>query len=305
MNVDVRPKVSALVVTYYPGRVIKECLAALVEENGVDEIVVINNGNHEEDRLWLAEFIVPDRMTYKFIDGHGNVGFATGINMGAREASHERLLIINPDAVIKIPSTHHLEAARANRSAPTLVGGKIFYPSGIEQRGGRRELLTPRRALVTYLGLYRLEGLFSGFRSLHREKDPEPEGPVSMPVISGALCYISAEDFWMIDGLDEGYFLHVEDIDICRRIAEAGGEVVYTPLGSAMHYGSTSQVSKIFVEKNKAKGLSRYFTKNAKTPIDRALASLSLFGFTTLLVGRSVLINTILHVRQFLIDLIR
>ena len=33
----------------------------------------------------------------------------------------------------------------------------------------------------------------------------------------------------MLGGFDERYFLHVEDIDICRRARTAGGDVYFVP----------------------------------------------------------------------------
>lgn len=296
-----KPGIAAIVVTYHSGPVLKECLYGLCVNKDISEIIIVNNGNTEPVVEWLKAFICPQNgRRYELIDGQGNVGFATGVNLGARAARSERLLIINPDAVLHIGSLPALEEARQIGKAPCLVGGKLYYPSGNEQRGGRRELLTLPRAFLSFTGLSRLEKIIPAFRDLHREHDPEPEGPVPMPVVSGALCYISAEDFWAVDGFDEDYFLHVEDIDLCRRIGEAGGQVIYTPLAGALHYGSTSKVSASFVEWNKAKGFARYFRKFAKSPQERMIAGLSLYFFAALLMGRSKLIRTGWWIRRLL-----
>tara|TARA_Y100000052_G_scaffold27463_1_gene35401 strand:- start:16795 stop:17715 length:921 start_codon:yes stop_codon:yes gene_type:complete len=298
------PTVSAIVVTFRSGPALKECLYALLADGDVSEIIVVNNGTTDADLDWLRNFKTPDRCRYELVSGHGNIGFAAGVNLGARHAMGERLLIINPDAVLRIGSVRKLEEAlSASTSHPCLVGGKLIYPSGDEQRGARRELLTPWRAFVTFTGLYTLESMYPNFRNLHREHDEEPESPVPMPVISGALCYISTTDYTAISGFDEGYFLHVEDIDICRRVAEAGGKVIYTPLASAMHYGSTSKVSVSFVEWNKAKGLARYFRINSKGLIGRTFARASLLFFAPLLIGRSLAIRGVQHTRQAIREL--
>ena len=300
------PGIAAIVVTFHSGPVLKECLYALCMLDSISELIIVNNGNTPEVVEWLSEFAgTQETRRCEVLDGHGNVGFARGINLGARAATSECLLIINPDAVLHYQSLPALEAARQTGTAPCLVGGKLYYATGQEQRGGRRELLTLPRALISFSGLSKLEGLIPAFRDLHREDDPEPEGPVPMPVVSGALCYISAADYWSLDGLDEGYFLHVEDIDICRRVGEAGGQVIYTPLAGALHYGSTSKVSASFVEWNKAKGLSRYFRKFAKSPLERQIAGASLYFFAGLLIGRSASIRTALKVRQWMRDGLR
>ena len=290
--------VSAIVVTFHSGPALHECLYALCVEQDVTEIIVVNNGNTPKDIAWLESFKAPERCRYEFVSGHGNIGFAAGVNLGVKHSTGDRLLIINPDAVLRVKSVAKLEEARLTGPAPCLVGGKLVYPSGQEQRGGRRELLTPWRVFVTYSMLYMLERFVPAFRSMHREHEPEPVGPVPMPVVSGALCYISREDYDAVSGFDERYFLHVEDIDLCRRVGEAGGQVVYTPLASAMHYGSTSKVSASFVEWNKARGLQRYFTINANSLLGRIAGQASIIVFAPLLILRSLAIRGYLNARQ-------
>lgn len=301
---QVKPSVSAIVVTFKSGPRLKECLYALCVEKDISEIIVVNHGNDDFHTEWLENFRAPDHVHVEVLTGHGNIGYAAGINLGAKKATGERYLIINPDAVIKYGSISALENARSKRNSPCLVGGKIMYSDGEEQRGGRRELMTPWRAFTTFTGLHVLEKYSQAFRNLHREKDPEPKGPVSMPVISGAFCYLTAEDFKLLGGLDESYFLHVEDIDICRRVWEKGGEVVYTPKASALHYGSTSKVSASFVEWNKAKGLARYFFVNAKTVVGKVFAKLSILAFAPLLLFRSFAIRMLQQVRESLRKLV-
>jgi len=60
-------------------------------------------------------------------------------------------------------------------------------------------------------------------------------------------------------GFDERYFLHVEDIEICRRARQMGGQVGFVPGAVVMHYGSTSDVPRIWIENEKLKGFLRYF----------------------------------------------
>lgn len=76
-----------------------------------------------------------------------------------------------------------------------------------------------------------------------------------------SLMLISRDSFERLGGFDEGYFLHVEDLDICRRAEAEGGTVIYTPLASALHHGATSDAPALAVERHKGAGLSRYFRK--------------------------------------------
>lgn len=263
--------VSAVVVSYNTGPVLFDCLAALHSDPAVDEIVLVDNGN-PPDVLSRVEQLYGAASKLKMVGGGSNRGFAAGVNFGAARATGDRLLIINPDAVLQSGSVEALEVALAGAAEPAVVGGKIFGADGAEQRGARRRRLTMRSAAATFLGLGWLRSLHPEFVNINRHEEPEPSGPVPMDAISGALMYMARSSFDRLGGFDEGYFLHVEDLDLCRRAEAEGGTVIYTPFASALHHGSTSDAPTLVVEKYKGAGFNRYFRKFAETPAEQFAA---------------------------------
>jgi len=257
--------VSAIVVSYNTGKTLFDCLAALMDELAIDEVVLVNNGN-PFDVLERIEERWGTSPKLKVTGGGQNRGFAAGVNLGVTEAKGDRLLVINPDAVLQPGSITAFEAAMAGAAEPAIVGGRIFGEDGKEQRGGRRRRLTMRSAAATFLGLSWLRVLNPAFVNINRNLEPEPDGPVPMDAVSGALMYLSASSFRRLGGFDEGYFMHVEDLDLCRRAEADGGSVIYTPHAAALHFGATSDAPKLVVEKHKGAGFARYFIKFAETP---------------------------------------
>jgi N-acetylglucosaminyl-diphospho-decaprenol L-rhamnosyltransferase len=79
-------------------------------------------------------------------------------------------------------------------------------------------------------------------------------------------------DFDAIGGFDERYFLHVEDIDLCWRAAQAGGQVLFQPGAIGAHARSSSDAPRREVERHKAQGFARYFVKSARSPLERVAA---------------------------------
>ena len=260
-----QPKVSAVIVTYQTGPRLKECLYALVSDPDVSEIILVDNGNPAAMEVWLDQF-AERHGALKILRGQGNIGFAAAVNLGAAAAKHPDLIILNPDAVLRRESVRGMQAVAQCSPAPTVVGGKIFDLYGREERGGRRRELTLWRAVTNMLGwnMWTLEGT------------PAPGQPVAMPVISGAFFLISKADFDQLGGFDESYFLHVEDIDLCRRCREAGGQVMYDPRAAALHFGSTSDAPSRIVAGHKADGLAYYFRKTAQNPFHRGVIELAL-----------------------------
>jgi GT2 family glycosyltransferase len=138
---------------------------------------------------------------------------------------------------------------------------------GREQRGGRRGALTPLSALISFTPLHTLPFL----SSIHKEDEPLPIKPAAYPTVSGACLMVDRVSFDILGGFDEDFFLHVEDIDLCRRAREKGGEVYFVPKATVMHYGSTSEVRRQKVEWEKLKGFKIYFAKHSKTIIGKTL----------------------------------
>ncbi len=264
-------EVSAVVVSYRTGPVLMDCLHALEADPDVHQIILVDNGNPPAT-LARVETLAAMSAKLKVIGKGENRGFAAGVNMGVYASRGDRLLIINPDAVLRRGSVAALETAHAMGAEPVIAGGRIFGMNGVEQRGGRRRRLTMASAMATFLGLGVLRVLHPGFVSINRNNEPPPLGPTPMEAVSGALMYMSRDGFARLNGFDEGYFLHVEDLDLCRRAEADGGSVVYTPHAAALHEGATSDEVSQVVEGHKAAGLSRYFRKFASSGGERMLA---------------------------------
>ncbi len=256
---------SAIVVTFHTGPRLKECLYGLAADPDVSEILIVDNGNPPEMQHWLAQFTA-SRSHVHLISGHGNVGFGAGVNRGAAQANGPHLLIINPDAVLRWKSVAGMQAVAETCPTPWIIGGKIYDIRGREERGARRKALTLRRAVTSMLG----------WNTWTLEATPPPKGPIEMPAISGAFFLTSKASMAKLDGFDEGYFLHVEDIDLCRRCTDLGGRVMYDPRAGALHYGSTSEAPSRVVQGHKADSLARYFNKFAKGPIEKLLVALAI-----------------------------
>ena len=263
------PSVTAIVVTYHTGPRLRECLYALIGCPDVSAIRIVDNGNPPGMSQWLQDFTArQDRVT--LIEPGANLGFGKGVNLACEEAPAGFLLLVNPDAVIKRDAVAAMIAAAGPLQRPWIAGGKIFGLDGQEGRGARRRELTMWRALSSA----------AGFDTWNLNQSPAPDGPVPVGAVSGAFLLTDTESFRQLGGFDEAYFLHVEDVDLCRRAREAGGDVIYCPDAGALHYGSTSDVSSKRVARHKADSLGYYFRKFSRGPLSRWTAR---FAVTPLL----------------------
>jgi GT2 family glycosyltransferase len=265
-----RPTVSVVMVVYMTGEALSQSVACVLADPLVDEFVLVDNGSTLGERARLGALSERDERVI-LLTGHGNIGFARGANLGARTAHGDILVFLNPDAFLQPGCIAELVRELEQRPGPCIVGGRVLNADRTEQRGARRGDITPMTALVS---LSRLADRVPALRDyeVHWEAEAPPEKPASVPTISGACFAMRREDFDGVEGFDEGYFLHVEDVDLCWRVRQQGGSVVFHPKAEVIHLGHTSHTSPLKVEFHKGVGLARYFRKRAVKLSERLLA---------------------------------
>lgn len=264
------PDVSAVMVVYRTGPPLFSAIAHVLAEPLVNELVLVDNGSEPGDAANLRD-IAAAEPRLRLLQGHGNIGFARGCNLGALSAKGRHLVILNPDAYLRPGCIGALIQGAQGFASPCIVGARVLNTDGSEQRGARRGEVTPLSTLLSLSGLARLSPALRRFE-IHRDDEAVPNGPIAVPTISGSCFQVSAEDFRALGGFDERFFLHVEDIDLCWRARRMGGSVVFQPRAEALHEGSTSHSPRLNVELHKARGLIRYFLKRADNPAEVLLA---------------------------------
>jgi N-acetylglucosaminyl-diphospho-decaprenol L-rhamnosyltransferase len=135
-------RVSIVMVSFHTGPALDEAIDAVLAQDIELELIVVDNGNPEEVTAALkARSLADSRIGV--LTGHGNVGFAAACNMGAKEASGEYLLLLNPDCVLQRDALIDLIRLTEGAACPWVAGCRIVNPDGTDQRGSRRELPTP------------------------------------------------------------------------------------------------------------------------------------------------------------------
>jgi len=252
--------VSIVTVTYWTGDILRECIESL-RRQAVDEIILIDNGNPSDVRAFLDRLPSEDPRV-RIIRPGRNIGYAAGCNTGAAEASGQYLTLVNPDCVLAPDTVERILRVANRRSNIWLCGGRLENPDGSEQRGSRRDTLTPWRAVVELLRLDRIAPNHPYFRRFHQFEGDSIKGNIEVPAVSGAFMLVRKDAYERLGGMDKAFFLHLDDADFCMRVWKAGGQVIFCGDIPVLHYRSSSDVSQTFVEWHKAKGLGYFFRKH-------------------------------------------
>jgi GT2 family glycosyltransferase len=238
------------------------CLGPL----GVDRIVVVDNAS-TDDGAAIARRYTPHVLT------RPNVGFGAAVNAAAAAAPDaDAFLLLNPDCDIDPADFARLRDALRTDPRLAAVGPVMRYPdgrfgisSGPEPSLAKEWLaalrvdhLVPRRLAIAAARAPRLRRWLPMLRYL----DVEPATGVRVADwLSGFCLLVRATAFSQVGGFDPRFFLYFEDVDLCRRLREAGWVVATVATSVADHTESTSTAA-VGKRRLYRAGMDVYFSKH-------------------------------------------
>ena len=107
--------------------------------------------------------------------------------------------------------------------------------------------------MVEMFRLDRLAPNHPSFKRLNLHETEISGDIVPVQCTTGAFMMMRTETYRGLGGMDEDYFLHVEDVDFCMRLAKTGQRIVYLPRLRILHLKSTSHVSPVRINGTKPK----------------------------------------------------
>jgi GT2 family glycosyltransferase len=269
-----------VIVNFNAGTFLTETLESVLRSALVAHVYVVDNASTDGS----LDLVLPgynDQLT--IIRNSANLGFATACNLGIVRTTSENLLVLNPDCQVMEGAVDHLISALRSADRIGMAGPLLLNDDGSEQAGGRRKLPTPQLVLWRAIGSARLQWLFP-FRlpNFLLHCDPLPEAPVEVEAISGACMMVRREMIADIGPLDEGYFLHCEDLDWCMRAHQNGWQVLFVPDAKVIHHkGVSSRARRLTVEYYKHSGMVRFYGKLLGETYPRWLTKLVTTGVWT------------------------
>lgn len=227
---------SILIVTYNSARLIGRLLEQLAQElQGLAaEVIVVDNASRDD----TAGLVRQQHPWVRLIASPDNLGFAAANNLAAQQASGRYLLLLNPDAIPAPGALARGIALMDRHPAAGLAGGELRGPDGSRQPSARM-FPTLRDELFTLSGLA-AKHPDSPFLARLDRRWTDPEQAALVDWIPGAFVFIPASVFRALGGFDERFFMYYEEVDLCRRLQQAGHEIHYWPELKAMHIGGES-----------------------------------------------------------------
>jgi GT2 family glycosyltransferase len=229
-------KLSIVIICWNDLKVIQDCLKSIYAETlpWDFEVIVSDNGSADASLPFIKEHFPQARI----VENGANLGFAKGNNAGIGVARGEYVLILNPDTIIHGKSLAKLVAFADQRPEAGAFGCRVLNRDGSYQEHAR-PLPTVRRYLVAALGLRFLERFSKAFGS---EKYLDWDGRTEREIgwQSGCCVMFRRELLNQLNGFDECFFYHFEEVDLCFRSWKAGRPVLFCPDAEITHLGGQS-----------------------------------------------------------------
>ena len=226
---------SIVIVSWNTRELLRDCLASIPESGtGMQaEIIVIDNNSADGSQ----DMVECDFPAVRLVRNPDNRGFAAACNQGMEIALGRHLLLLNSDTVVHGDVLERSVQLMDARPDVGMMGCRVLNEDGTVQMTCS-QFPGFTNLLLQTLGLDRLQsprGL-QRYRMLDWQRDDERE----VEVISGCYLLARRETYADIGPMDEAFFLYGEETDWCRRCADAGWKLLFSPVGCITHLGSAS-----------------------------------------------------------------
>lgn len=233
------PRLGIAIVHFRAEDLLAQCLDRLRNSLMVDFAVCVVDCGSRSD----ISPLLPDER-FELLDPGANRGFAAGSNLAFAQLPGDCpwLLTLNPDVMVE-PET--LGRVLDELDADPVLGAmtcRLELPSGRIDKACRRSEPKVLNALAKLIGL---QAIFPRCRCFggYNLSDASAESAHDIDSGSGAFLMLRRSALTAAGGgFDERFFLYGEDLDLCRRVRQAGYRLRYIPTARALHIKGSGRV---------------------------------------------------------------
>ena len=251
---------AVVIVNHNAGDFLPRCLESVVAASGgmTTDVVVVDNGSRDGSPGAVAA-----HPRARLIENRANLGFAAGANVGIRATEAPYVLLLNPDAEIIAGTMAALVKVAEERPDAGAVGALVRNPDRTIQPSARRVPRTVEAMMHAFVGPVAPDNRWTRAYTM-AEWDRTSEREVEW--ISGSAMLLRRRALHEVGVFDEGYFMYVEDVDLCTRLRQAGWTVLFSPELEVVHeIGVSARGQSRRMAREHSRSIYRYFAKHRAT----------------------------------------
>lgn len=225
------PTIDIVILNYNTKDILAQCLPNVIKHSELEGVNIVVADNCSTDGS--AEWVKSKYPNIELIELESNTGFAGGYNRALKNRTAEYFVLLNSDAE---PSENWLEPliqcaqSHLNFGAAQPLIIDYFQRDKFEYAGAAG-------GFMDLFGFPFCRGRIFGNVELNQSQYTE-----TLPVFwaSGAALFIKRSCWEEAQGLDEAFFAHMEEIDLCWRLKTMGYEIYACPKSSVFHMGGAT-----------------------------------------------------------------
>ena len=242
--------VSIVIVSFNTREVLRECLESVERESAGLRVEVLVVDNHSSDGS--PEMIEREFPQVRLFRSEVNLGFGSANNIALEVVRGRYPVLLNSDAFLRAGALRLAVAHMDEDQTVGLGGGRLVGRDDAWQPSARMfpSLLTDFFVATGLAYRFPKSKLFGSFDRTWAD----PSLPSEADWVPGAFSIIRAEALKKAGVFDPDFFLYSEEVDLCRRIKDAGYTIMYWPDIVVTHIGgeSSRQVKSLEMSKTGA-----------------------------------------------------
>jgi GT2 family glycosyltransferase len=216
------PRVTVIVPTKDAPEHLGRCLDSIFSRTTYPSfgVLLVDNGTTDPAALRIFE-----RHPVEVLPFDGPFNFSRVNNAGARRAGGDFVLFLNNDTEVQTPEWIEALVTLAEQDGVGAVGPLLLYPNGRVQHAG---VVLGLRGTADHImrGFPATADGYAGSLSCTRE----------VSAVTAACMLMRRRLFLDLDGFDEHFSTHYQDVDLCLRVRRSGRRVLYTPRAVLRHH---------------------------------------------------------------------
>lgn len=231
------PELSIVILNWNTRDLLLRCVQTVFDQrDDLDvEVIVVDNASTDDSAAAVRAHFPGVRV----IESGANVGFARGNNIGVAASAAPFALLLNTDAFFTPGALRALLTVAQAQPRAGMVGARLINADGSFQAshspfpGHMQEFLI-------------LSGLGRKLRGAHYPSHgpEEAKGPQQVDYVEGACLLVRRAAYDDVGGLDAGYFMYAEEVDLCYAMRQRGWQVWYQPQAQVIHLGGASSANR-------------------------------------------------------------
>lgn len=225
-------KLSVIILNWNGAKLLREFLPSVVDNTrGPEvEVIVADNGSTDDSLKVLYE----EFPNVKLIAFDENYGFSGGYNRAIKEVDSEFVVLLNSD--VETPSGWWQPLLSFMESHPEVGACQPKIRSYLQKE--KFEYAGAAGGLLDKYGYPYCRGRI--FDRVEYDLSQYDTGPVDIAWASGAALMVRRDAYLEAGGLDELFFAHMEEIDLCCRMHNLGYRVCIVPESIVYHLGGAT-----------------------------------------------------------------